>query len=343
MGSSRYSDADYGARVAYRSVTGTPTFKYDHDIKTGKVDARVHDTLRPFGVKIRESRDSAGQEKVPVGVILDTTGSMAQVPLMIQKALPKLMGGFINDKASGKKYLGDNGYPDILIGAVDDYNAMGYFNDHDGTLQVGQFESGMEIDDNLTNLWMTGNGGGTYEESYDMALYFFARHTAHDHFDKRGRKGYLFIIGDEKLYTVVRKDAVKKIIGEDLQADIPIEDIIAEVQERYHVFFIIPNMTSHYADPQLQKFWVRLLGQQNVLRLEDPNAICECIVGAVAICESNIGVDELAADSVAVGGLTKALAPLAAAGSSAGSVVKGVDLPTLPDVGPAGSRRRKRL
>jgi hypothetical protein len=320
MGSSNYSRDDYDARANLRSSTAkskginytSAVFAYDHDIKTGKTSAKVHDTLNPFKAN-RESRDSTEHPvTVPIGVILDTTGSMGQVPIIIQEKLSHLMGAFLEDKASGKKYLGD-GYPAICIGAVDDYDAQrGY--DGAGSLQVGQFESGLEIDDNLSNLWLTGNGGGTYSESYQLGLYFFAKHTAHDHWDKRHRKGYLFIIGDEHTYPKVEKEEVAKIIGDNLQADLDTADIIKEAQKRYHVFFIIPNLSSYYGDPELEKYWVKLLGQQNVLKLEDPKKVCEMIVGAVAISEEHIGIDDLAADLGVDGSLSAALVPLAKAG-----------------------------
>ena len=37
-------------------------------------------------------------------------------------------------------------------------------------------------------------------ESYELAMYFMARHTALDCHEKRGKRGYLFIIGDEMAY-----------------------------------------------------------------------------------------------------------------------------------------------
>lgn len=315
MGGSRYSDDDMKARSFLRSSTAktkgidvnSATFAYDHDIKSGKTAAKVHSTLSSKGVKIRESRDSVTHPvTVPIAVCLDTTGSMQRVPSMIQGKLSSLMGAFLNDKTSGKKYLGD-GYPAIMIAAVDDYRAMG----SEGCLQIGQFESGIEIDDNLTNLWMTKQGGGSYEEDYDLFLYMLARKTVHDHWEKRGRKGYAFIIGDEKGYPKVSANIVESVIGDTLQADIPFKKIVKQAQERYHVFFITPNMTSNYGDKVLSDFWVPLLGQQNVISLDDPNKICECIVGAVAICENHIGIDDLSMD---LGYDAKALVPLSKAG-----------------------------
>lgn len=317
MGSSSYSHDDYTARVNYRHAHAIPTFSYDADVRSGKVASKVSDRLNPFG-KTRESRDSEEHPvTIPIGVIMDTTGSMGSVPVTLEARLPKLMGSFLDDKASGKDYLG-GAYPAILVGAVDDYEAMGY--DGNGALQVGQFESGIEIDQDLESIWITGRGGGTYEESYDLATYFFARHTVHDHWEKRGRKGYLFIIGDEKPYPYVSAHQVKDIIGDNLQSNIPFEEILREAKERYHVFFIIPNLTSHYNDPALHKRWTELLGQQNVILLEDPNKVCETIVSAVAICEENVGVDDLLKDGVMDG--TTALALKKLSDSASGGLKK---------------------
>lgn len=322
MGGSKYNDTDMKVRTSLRSATasarGIPfaaaAFAYDTDIKSGVAAAKVHKTLNPHGVT-RESRDSKEHPvSIPIAIFLDTTGSMSRVPVMIQEKLSHLMGCFLDDKASGKRYLGD-GYPAILIGAVDDYNAQEYC-DHEGTLQVSQFESGIEIDDSLTNLWLTGAGGGTYSENYEMAMYFTARHTVHDHWDKRGRKGYCFIIGDENPYPHVRKDAVAKIIGDTIQDNIPTKEIVEELKQRYHVFMIIPGMTSHFNDPALEKAWVELLGQQNVVKLADPNKICECIVSAVAISEEHVGLADLDADMHIGADLSGALVPLSKSSGS---------------------------
>lgn len=333
MGGSYFHKSDYDDRVKTRALHSTPVMAYTHDIKTGRTKAAVHKDLDPKGVKMRESRDSdAHPVTVPIAILLDVTGSMQHVPEIIEAALPKLMGHFLEDKASGKKYLGD-GYPAILIGAVDDYDAMR----GDGCLQIGQFESGMEIDQMIEKIWLTGNGGGTYEESYQLGVYFLARHSVHDHWEKRGKKGYLFIIGDEHAYLKVKKTEVADIIGDDLQADIPLKDILAEAQERYHVFFIIPNMTSHYSDPKLLKDWQALLPQQNVLKLEDPSKICELIASAVAICEEYVGLDDLVNDGVAEA-IDGALVPLSKDKDGGLAKYSAAGLPSVP--GTAGGTER---
>ena len=337
MGSSSYSRSDHDARKSWRASTDTPVFAYDADIRAGKVKAAVNPKLNPKDAK-RESRDSdVHPVTVPIAVIMDTTGSMASVPGILEERLSHLMGAFLEDKASGKKYLGE-GYPSILIGGLDDYDAIrSAHGSSQGTLQVGQFESGIEIDNDLERLWLTGHGGGTYEESYELALYFMATHTAHDHWEKRGKRGYLFLIGDEHPYPKVSADEVRDVMGDFIEADMSLSTVLEMVRERYHVFFIIPNLTSHYGDPKLEKDWIELLGQQYVLRLQDPKKICEMIAGAVALNEEYVGLDELCADGVIDSSINNALIPIANAMKDM-SKYSAAGLPPIPG-DPGGTER----
>ncbi len=173
-------------------------------------------------------------------------------------------------------------HPQILIGAIGDATC-------DTTpLQVGQFESGIEIDEDLGRLFLEGGGGGQLTESYELALYFMARHTALDSFEKRGRRGYIFLIGDETPYRRVKRKEVEKHIGDRLPQDVPVEDVIAELQRMYNVYYILPNMTSNWNNEVVHSRWVELLGQ-NVLRLEDPAGISELIASTIGIAEGRRG------------------------------------------------------
>jgi len=304
MGSSTWSDDFYKERQEVRAKAGVPTFAHDAAIKSGAVENKVHDKLNPFKVN-RESRDSdAHPNSVAIGVIFDVTGSMHSVPRQLQAKLPQLMGLLLR-----KDYVRD---PQILFGAVGDY-----FSDR-VPLQVGQFESGVEQDDDLTKLVLEGGGGGSYQESYQNALHFFAHHTSIDCFEKRGKKGYLFIIGDEMPYDVSTRGELSKILGDEVQADVPIADLIRVAQEKYHVFFIIPKGTSHYSDPKLKNRWSELLSPENVLMLEDPEAVCESIGLAIGLVEGTVTGDTIATDlkgtgakSGVVDAVANALDPLA--------------------------------
>lgn len=271
MGGSSYSDDHYRARQATRAATNTPAFKHDDDVRSGKVSNALHDKLNVKGVKVRESRDSAAHPNSrAVAVLLDVTGSMAKVPRQIQAKLPTLMGLLLR-----KAYLAD---PQIMVGGIGDANS------DQVPLQIGQFESGIEIDDDITNLFLEGNGGGQSRETYELGMYFLARHTSMDCFEKRGEKGYVFIIGDEAFYPTIRRSQVADLIGDTLESDIPTAEIFKELLEKFEVFYIQPNMTNYFKQEVILAPWREMLGER-VLLLEDPDAICEMIASTIALTE----------------------------------------------------------
>lgn len=335
MGSSNYSNDDYAARSSFKASTGAPVFAHNDAVRTGKAKG-VHPSLDPKGVEMRECRDSEAHPiSVPIALLNDLTGSMMSVPITLQAKEPELMGLLLKDRATGKTYLGD-GYPAIMIAGCDDYFAL---YPQPGVLQIGQFESGLEIDDNLTNLLLTGAGGGNWGESYDLWLYFLARHTVHDHWEKRHKKGHAFVIADEPLFAKVSATAVRDILGEVVQGgDIPIQQIIQEVQSRYWLHLIIPNQTSHYHDAGLREGWKKLIGEQNVLLLDDPTKVCELIVSTIAMCEGTATLEDLAAENVATGAVHKALVPLSKTTGKALSTHSAENLP--PVVGKVGGVTR---
>jgi len=300
MGGSSYSDDHYKSRAADRVARGVPTFAHTDDISKGKAAAKTHSSLDPKGVT-REARDSADHpQSVPIGVIFDVTGSMGGVPVTLQKKIPNLMGLLLR-----KGYVQD---PQILFGAVGDF-----YSDQ-APLQVGQFESGIEMDDDLTKLYLEGNGGGGEpRESYQNVFYFFARHTVSDAWEKRNRKGFLFVIGDEKPYPKSSKEEIARIFGDTVQSDLTVEEMIAECQERYHVFFLTPGNTSH--KHEFKGLWGGLLGPQNVITLDNPEAVCETIGVAIGLVEGTTDLHTMGDD----------LASAGASASVASAVVSGLD------------------
>src|SRR3954454_9613705 len=229
MGTTRWSDDHYHDRAKLRRRAGKDAFEHDHAIRTGAAQAAVPPKMTPRGVAARESRDSAAHpESHAVAVLFDVTGSMQGVPRVLQAHLPKLMGLLIR-----KGYLD---HPQVLTGAIGDATCDA------APLQVGQFESGIEIEEDLGKLYLEGGGGGHITESYELALYFMARHTAIDCFEKRGRRGYLFVIGDETPYPKVKRKEVLHYIGDRPQEDLPTEELIAELQRMYEVYYVLPKM-----------------------------------------------------------------------------------------------------
>src|SRR5215468_9486722 len=219
MGSGRWSTNVYDAAASYRAATGSSAFAFSDGGAT-----RVHPDLDPHGIRVRESRDSDEHPRsLAIAVLFDVTGSMRSVPRSLQEKLPQLLGLLLR-----KGYAED---PQIMFGAIGDATCDRV------PLQIGQFESDNRMDDNLGNFVLEGGGGGQQTESYELAMYFMARHTTIDCFDKRGHRGYLFIIGDELPYPEVKRAEVKKIIGDDLEQNIPTPEIVGELKRRYDVYY----------------------------------------------------------------------------------------------------------
>lgn len=248
MGGSSWSDDDYADRVSTRSATkGVASFDYDHDIKGGKTAAAVHKLLDPKDLKVRESRDSAAHptsNAIMVG--LDVTGSMGAVVRKIHEKLPLLMG-----LLTRKSYVSD---PQIMFSAIGDAYC------DRSPLQVGQFESGAEMETDLSNFHLEGGGGGQNTESYELFAYVGARKTSIDCLEKRGKKGYCFIIGDEKAYPKVKKDQIDRLINVELEADLDTKAVFRELQDKYNVFYIIPKGSSNFSDKNITNLMLPLSG-----------------------------------------------------------------------------------
>lgn len=233
-------------------------------------------------------------------MLFDVTGSMRTVPRVLQTKLPQLLG-----LLQRQGYASD---PQIMFGAIGDATCDRV------PLQVGQFESDNRMDDDLGRIVLEGGGGGQMSESYELAMYFMARHTVTDNWEKRGRRGYLFIIGDELAYQRVKAREVAGLIGDDLSEDVPLRQVVDEVTRRWDTYYLLPA-GSHYAgNATVLDFWRDLLGQ-NAVVLDDLDAVCETIALTIGLGEQAIDLDEGLRDldragSGATGTVSKALARL---------------------------------
>ncbi len=279
MGGSRWNDDDYVSSTSSKVASHGTAFTYDHDIKKGVIDPVIAPKLDPtaMGGKARESRDSdAHPNSRAIVVGLDVTGSMGVQSHNVHGSLPALMG-----LLTRKNYLAD---PQILYAAIGDA-----FSDR-APLQLGQFESGVEMEDDLSKFWIEGGGGGSGEESYELLMFVAARHTAIDCLEKRGQKGYFFLTGDESPYPVVRRDVVKKVLDIDIEADIPIDVIAKELKEKYECFFIMPTRASNASDRHVSKNWKELFGDEHFLTIEDAKGTAELIATQIGLCEGTTTV-----------------------------------------------------
>lgn len=218
--------------------------------------------------KVREARDSEEHpNSFPVIIALDVTGSMGRIPYeLITEGFPKLM-----------KKIMDEGVQDLqvcFVGIGDHYTDR-------APIQVGQFESSDELLDKwLKLIWLEGRGGGNNGESYSLAWYFGAFHTAIDSL-KRGKRGVLITIGDEPIHGVISASSIMQLFGETPEADVASSSILKAAQESWDVYHI--NLNDHSGGRPSVKLGLEDYLGDHVIHTEDSTGkeIPEIISGIV--------------------------------------------------------------
>lgn len=304
MGGGRWTEESYTKRASLKAEAGYKSaFSHTEDVRSGKVKFGVHEDLDPKKVNkqgdhtdmnIREALDSTEHpNSTPIMVLFDVTGSMGRVPAVLQVKLPKL-----HALLEGKDIVAD---PQLLFGAIGD----GYSDRV--PLQVGQFESDDRGDEQLENIFLEHGGGGGNHESYELAAYFALHHTFIDSLDKRGKKGYLFIIGDERLYSQVNASQIREVIGgnsDSVQDHVDTKDLFKDLQEKFNVYFLYAQQGGYNVEQVLDGIyknsyygsnpamgWRELLGQ-NAIILDDADCVCETIALTLALNEGTLTLED---------------------------------------------------
>ena len=277
MGSGFYSTATYNAVAGTRVATGT-TFGYH--AKTSMSDRPVaHESLdvkrlNSEGKNIRESRDSAEHPvSKPMVIGFDQTGSMGTIPHEMVTKLKSVFGMTV-----------DKGISDVQV-------AIAAYGDADNgeyvPLQFSQFESDNRVDNCLDNLYLEGYGGGNNGETSNLLWYYLAYHTETDSFEKRGVKGKVYMIADEKQLPITASH-IQKYIGEEPQGPLGFEAIAAAATEKWDItVLLVDNNSAKWQ--RSEEFYKGLLGPDNVIVLQGTDNIPDIIAGLFAY---DMGVDE---------------------------------------------------
>jgi hypothetical protein len=261
--------ASYSSVRAERLARAGTAFEYTEDVRRGRAPRAVHARMNPRGVT-RESRDSAAHPaSLAVMVFFDVTGSMGHVPVELEQRLPRLMGLLLE-----RGYAAD---PQVLFGAIGDGRCDA------APLQVGQFESDAQMDEDLGRILLEG-GGGDRPESYGLAHYFAARHTSTDCWEKRRQKGYLFTIGDVDPHSEVAAGEIRGTTGDGAQEALSMRQVVEEARERFHVFHLLVGNIAAEAEPA----WRALLGDSAVVLGRDVRYVAETIAAIVGLTEGTV-------------------------------------------------------
>jgi len=269
------------SKSAYANLKADYSKKSTNAIFKSNTTRKIANDMNPYGLSFRESRDStAHPNSLAISVFLDVTGSMRNIPEhLIRHKLGSLMDTLLDHGVED---------PQVLFAAIGDH-----ISDR-APLQVGQFESGTdELNHCLSSIYLEGGGGGQVMESYLLAWLIAGRHTSIDCYEKRNKKGFLFTMGDEMSWDEVDAERLKGIMGYSEATSVSAKDLLAQAQRMYHVFHIHVNEASYRDDPRIIGYWRDLLGE-NLLILDDQNAIAELIASTIAVIHG-VKLDKVAA------------------------------------------------
>jgi hypothetical protein len=266
MGSGRFD------HVAYRSFSASTATKSTEEIYRAR---GLKPSLDPKGVKVRESRDSADNpNSTPLIVALDVTGSMGMLADEIaREGLGTLFQGIFD-----RKPITD---PHVMFMGIGDANC------DSAPLQVSQFEAATPpILSQLQDLWLEKGGGGNSFESYNLAWFFAGFHTVHDASIKRGKRGYLFTVGDEEIPGNLTNEQILRITGDTLESNLDSVGMLRIAQRTYDVYHIIIEQGSHARShlDRVKHGWREILGQK-AISLADYKALAETIVATIEVAE----------------------------------------------------------
>lgn len=273
MGGGRWTDSDWSAYSkahisgkTTREVFTSTSMKTDYD---------------PAKITVRESRDSDDNPNAtPIIIGSDVTGSMGMIAHnLMQTGLNKLATEIYD-----RKPVTD---PHILVAAIGDAEV------DRSPLQVTQFEADIRLADQVRDLWIEGGGGGNAGESYSGVHAFAALKTSHDAAAKRGRKGYLFTIGDEPNLDGMTRDQIKKVLGVDAQADLSAKDCLAMAERNYEVFHVVLTNEGAclYARDRVLSNWRKFMRRDRIIELQDVSMLAEVIVSTIQVNEGALADD----------------------------------------------------
>ena len=253
MGYGSYSASDWSKLKQSRNLTATRSVQ--EVFKKKSCDPKYD----PRYIGTRECFDSEDHpHSTPIVVGLDVTGSMGYLAV-------KVASEALNDLIMKLYSTGTVEDPALMCAAYGDYA--------DGSpLQVTQFESDIRIAEQLLDLYFENRGSG---DVVPTCLWeFLSRHTNIDAINKRNLKGFVFTIGDD---AEIRKDRVsetiKRVIGDDIP-NASVNDLLKEVQQKFHVFHIMIGLDGN---PDI------LHGHKIVIQKSEIDMIPDIIIGTIRL------------------------------------------------------------
>jgi hypothetical protein len=223
----------------------------------------IHPDLNP---KNYSTSNLISKGRTPIVFAVDVTGSMGDWVKIIYDKFPMFYG-----QLNLHEYAYD---PTVSFCAVGDAECSKV------PLQISNFSSGLDIDSNITKLFLEGGGGGNLRESYELPAYFYLEkcNLVNNEFP------FLFITGDEAFFNEVTAKNVQKVFGgEKIKQNLNSRDVFKALKDKFNIFHLRKKFEDENKEKGMYKQWADTLGTERVLQVNCPKACIDVILGAIAI------------------------------------------------------------
>ena len=247
--------------------------------KVGKLEY-LHPSLDPKRCKEKNMTLNDGN---PIVFALDVTGSMGEWSKVIYDKMPMFFG-----QIKIQKYLND---PCLSFCAVGDVRT------DCAPLQVSEFGKGAAIDEQICNLYLEGNGGGNNHESYDISAYFYANKVNLINCDIP----FFFLTCDEMYWEECSNNHFERLFGHKIPGElkkIDSKESWKKLLEKYNVFILRKSLPNKNFEPNVQKIWVNTVGEERVLKISNPKAVIDVVLGAISLTSNSRTITEYKIDLI---------------------------------------------
>jgi len=252
-------DGDYSPGAWSGYDFGSARSTYDKHV------GRSYTVAKNSGKKVADMvpESISTESTAPLVVLCDVTGSMGNWPATIFSKLPYL-------DLEGKEYLGDD--MEISFAAVGDAHSDEY------PIQIRPFKAGTDLESELKELVIEGNGGGQSSESYELTALYYAR-NAHM---PNAKRPILIIIGDEGFYETISRAHAKLAHVHTQEKSISTRELFDELMETYSVYLVRKPYNYGGENDRIQSRWENLIGKEHIAVLPSADRVVDVIFGILA-------------------------------------------------------------
>lgn len=228
---------------------------------------------------LKASKKLKATKKLSIIFALDVTGSNTDYAKIVFDKMPMFWG------QCEQKVMNNSGDFEIC------YIGFGDAITDRAPLQVTEFAQQIACDEQLSKLFLEGCGGGNDGESSELVGLYALNNIEID----KDTTPILFIMTDEKTHGAARKD-LAAAEGIDIKEDVV--DVWTPLKKKFknNVYCLLGKYSGCNFDTGITRHWNDILGKTNVIKVGEPKAIVDIMLGVLNLVMETMDLEEYKLD-----------------------------------------------